>query len=115
MSTRDTQVAVQPSNASKVYADSTAAGDTNTVYIEGFRTGGYPFTSSETMTGTTAVQVSAYADIISLTKFYLSAAAVGPVTLVEDARPAPNWSASPSAGLPPDTSRLRCGRRHRMP
>ena len=80
-----TQVAVQPSNASKIYADSTAAGDTNTVYIEGFRTGGYPFTSSETMTGTTAVQVSAYADIISLTKFYLSAAAVGAVTLIEDA------------------------------
>lgn len=78
-------VSKQPSNASKIYVDSTAAGDTNTAYVEGFRTGGYPFSWSGLMTGATAVQVGAYTDIIEITKFYLSAAAVGDVTLNEDA------------------------------
>lgn len=80
-----TQVATQPSDASKIFADSTSASDTNTIYIEGIRTGGYPFTASQTMTGVTAVQIGTLADIITITKCYLSAAAVGTVTLHEDA------------------------------
>lgn len=77
-------VSKQPSNASKVYVDSTAA-ETPTCYVEGFRTGGYPFSWSAAITGTTAKQVGSYTDIIEITKFYLSAAAVGDVTLNEDA------------------------------
>lgn len=78
-------VSKQPSNASKVYADSTAAGDTQTCYVEGFRTGGYAFSTSVTMNGATAVQIGSYTDIIEITKFYLSSVAVGDVTLNEDA------------------------------
>lgn len=79
-------VAVQPSDASEVFVDSTAAGDTGTAYVEGIRTGGYPRTLSVTMTGVTAVSLgAAIADFIQITKFYISAAAVGTVTLHEDA------------------------------
>ena len=78
-------VASPPADASKLYVDSTSASDTDTCYIEGIRTGGYPFSSSVTMTGTTAVQVGSFTDIIAVTKFYLSANAVGTVTLHEDA------------------------------
>ena len=80
------QVAVQPSDASSVFVDSTSASDTNTCYIEGYRTGGYFRSVSVSMTGVTAVDVSAAtSDWIEITKFYLSAAAVGTVTLHEDA------------------------------
>lgn len=79
-------VAKQPSDASEIFVDSTAAGDTNTAYIEGYRTGGYFKALSVSMTGVTAVTFSAsFADFIEITKFYLSAAAVGTVTLHEDA------------------------------
>ncbi len=79
-------VASQPSDASTLLVDSTAAGDTNTAFIEGYRTGGYFRSVSVTMTGVTAVNISATtSDWIQITKFYLSAAAVGTVTLVEDA------------------------------
>jgi hypothetical protein len=79
-------VAKQPSDASEIFVDSTAAGDTNTAYIEGYRTGGYFKALSVSMTGTTAVSLSAsFADFVLITKFYLSAAAVGTVTLHEDA------------------------------
>lgn len=78
-------VAKQPSNASDIFVDSTSASDTNTVFIEGIRTGGYPVSLSTTMTGTTGKSLSAsFNDIIEITKFYLSAAAVGTVTLIED-------------------------------
>lgn len=79
-------VASQPSNASALFVDSTAAGDSGTAYIEGYRTGGYFRSVSVTMTGVTAVNISSTtSDWIEITKFYLSAAAVGTVTLVEDA------------------------------
>jgi hypothetical protein len=73
----------QPSAACKAYVTSTAAGDTGSAYVEGLRTGGYPFAATVTMNGITAVQVGAYTDIISITKFYISAAAAGTVTLYE--------------------------------
>jgi hypothetical protein len=78
-------VASQPSDASALYVDSTSASDTNTCYVEGIRTGGYPFSTSVTMTGTTAVAIGSWTDIVGITKFYLSAPAVGTVTLTEDA------------------------------
>ncbi len=78
-------VSVQPSNASEIFVKSTAAGDTGTCYIEAIRTGGYPVSLSVTMTGVTAVSLgAAYTDIIAITDFYLSAVAVGTVTLHED-------------------------------
>jgi hypothetical protein len=77
-------VATQPADASAVYVVSTSASDTNTCAIEGIRTGGYPFTSSVAMTGTTAIKVGAHSDIVALTKFYLGLPAVGTVTLTED-------------------------------
>lgn len=81
-----TAVSAQPSDASEIFVDSTAAGDTGTAYIEGYRTDGYFTSLSVTMTGTTAVSLSAtITDIIEITKFYISANAVGTVTLHEDA------------------------------
>jgi len=79
-------VAVQPSDASSLFIDSTSASDTNTAYVEGIRTGGYAQAVSVTMTGTTAVDVSTTtSDWIEITKVYLDTAAVGTVTLHEDA------------------------------
>lgn len=79
-------VAMQPSNASSLFVDSTSASDTNTLYLEGVITGGYKRATSVTMTGTTAVNVAAsITSWIEVTDWYLSAAAVGTVTLHEDA------------------------------
>lgn len=81
----DQGVAKQPSNASSVFVKSTSASDTNTCYVEGEITGGYPRAVSVTMTGTTAVNVSsAVSTWNKITKFYLNGAAVGTVTLHED-------------------------------
>ncbi len=81
-----TAVAVQPSDASELFVDSTSASDTNTAYLEGLITSGYMRKVSVSMTGTTAVSFSsAITSWIEVTDFYLSAAAVGTVTLHEDA------------------------------
>lgn len=78
-------VAKQPSDASRIFIKSTSASDTNTVYLEGETAGGYPRAVSKTMTGTTAVDVdTAITDWVRVTKVYLSAAAVGTITLHED-------------------------------
>jgi hypothetical protein len=81
------EVHTQPSDASSVLVDSTSASDTAiTAYVEGITSGGFYQSKSVTMTGTTAVTLSAaVTDWIQITKFYLSAAAVGIVTLHEDA------------------------------
>lgn len=80
-----TSISVQPSDASQIYVDSTGA-DTPTAYLEGYTTGGYFRSVSVVMTTTTAIKItSAVTDFVFLTKFYLSAAAVGVVTLTEDA------------------------------
>lgn len=77
-----TSIATQPSAATEIFVDSTAAGDTGTAYVEGYRTGGYFKSASVTMTGATGVSLSATTtDWIYITKFYLSTAAVGTVTL----------------------------------
>ena len=75
-------VAVQPSAAAEIFVKSTSASDTGTAYMEAVRTGGYRVSLSVTMTGTTGVTLgAAYTDIVEVTKFYLSTAAVGTVTL----------------------------------
>ena len=78
-------VAKQPADASLLFIKSTAAGDTTqTVRIEGIRTGGYPTSASATLTGTTAAGIGSFGDFIQVTKFYLSAVGVGAITLHED-------------------------------
>lgn len=80
-----TQVSAQPSDASEVFVKSTSASDTGTAYVEGIITGGYRRTANVTMTGTTAVSLNtAITSFIQIDKFYLSAVAVGTVTLHED-------------------------------
>lgn len=80
------EVHTQPSDASEVFVKSTAAGDTTqTAYVEGMTSGGYTRTASVTLTGTTAVTLSAtITDFVRITKFYLSAVGAGVVTLHED-------------------------------
>jgi hypothetical protein len=78
-------VARQPSAADELFIDSTSASDTGVAFLEGYRTGGYPFALQVTMTGTTAVAFPTHSDIVEITDFYLDAAAVGTVTLHEGA------------------------------
>lgn len=78
-------VALQPSDASEVFLKSTSASDTGTAYVEGIRSNGSLVSKSVVMTGTTAVSLSsAEPAIVEVTKFYLSTAAIGDVTLLED-------------------------------
>ena len=73
-------VQVEPSDASTIFVISTSGSDTGTAYIEGYRSGGIPFTASVTMTGATAVSFTP-TDVIGITKFYLSAAVTAGATL----------------------------------
>ena len=77
-------VAVQPTDASDIFVDSTSGSDTNTAYLDGFITGGYQRKTAVTMTGTTAVSLG-ITSFLELNDFYLSHPAVGTVTLHEDA------------------------------
>jgi len=77
-------VAAQPADASVLLVDSTAAGDTGTAYLEYLIAGGYRKTVSVSMTGTTAVSFGAALGAVTIEDFYISAAAVGTVTLHED-------------------------------
>lgn len=79
-------VAVQPSDASKIYVKSTSPLDLSAVgvVIEGIRTGGILSSAAVTMTGTTAVQIGSFSDWIEITKFYITTQAIGSVTLHED-------------------------------
>lgn len=77
-------VAVQPSDASALWVTSSSASDISTVYIQGIRTGGILGSASQTMTGTTPVQIGTITDWVEITKFYVATAAVGAITLTED-------------------------------
>ena len=81
-----TEAAAAPSDASALFVKSTSASDTTqTCYVEGVITGNYPFSASVTLTGTTAVTLSSsLSAALRVDKFYLSASAVGTVTLHED-------------------------------
>lgn len=98
-----TFVTDKPSNASEIFVKSSSASDTQTAYIEAIRTGGYPISLSVSVNGTTAASFSAtYNDIIEITKFYLSAVAVGHVSLLED-----SGTGSVLGGIPPGQTTLR--------
>jgi hypothetical protein len=80
-------VATPPSDASEVFIKSTSASDGVgvTAYLEGLITSGYTRTTSTTMNGTTAKSLdTTITTWIELTDWYLSTAAVGTVTLLED-------------------------------
>jgi hypothetical protein len=77
------KMVAQPSTANTgntLWASSTT-NDTSVVTIEYLRKGGYASSATVTLTGTTAVQVGAHADIVELTKYFLSAAPNGYVSL----------------------------------
>lgn len=81
------QIAQHPSDASEIFVKSTSASDNASVtaYLEGVRSGGFAKQLSVAMNGTTAVSFgAAFTDFIQIDKFYLSAAALGTVTLHED-------------------------------
>ena len=79
------RIHTRPANASELFVKSTSASDTGTARVEIVRTGGYRRLLSVTMTGVTAVSLgAAITDAIDIQDFYLSAAAVGLVTLHED-------------------------------
>lgn len=94
-----TAVAKQPSAAAQLFVKSTSAGDTQSVFIEGYRTGGYFTSETITANGVTAVG-SATTDYIEVTKFYLSSVAVGTVTLLE------------ASGVGTELARIAIGRTH---
>lgn len=78
-------VALQPSNASRVFFLSTSASDTQIAYLEGIRTGGYPQRAQVTLTGITAIDINtATTDWIEITKVYVSSPAIGTITVLED-------------------------------
>jgi hypothetical protein len=78
-------VQLQPSNASELFAKSSGADTTQTVYVEGFVTGGLPRIASVVLNGTTAVSLSASITTWEVvTKFYVSAVGVGVISLHED-------------------------------
>lgn len=81
-------VTKQPAAATGVWAVSTSVSDTAiTTSLEGVRTGGYPYQpSATTLTGTTRVQLgTSITDYVEIIDWYLSAAAVGDVTLYDAA------------------------------
>lgn len=79
------RISARPANASEIFVISTSASDTGTAYAEVIRSTGYRRSLSVTMTGLTGVSLgSAMTDVVDVVDFYLSAAAVGTVTLRED-------------------------------
>jgi len=74
-----------PSNASRLFVNSTSAADTTplSVYLEGTIDAGYPWKETVVLTGTTAVGTTR-TDWIAVTKFYLSAVCAGVISLYED-------------------------------
>jgi hypothetical protein len=79
-------VSQQPAAATGLWAVSTSASDiTQTVRLETVRTGGLLFSGSLAINGTTRVQLGSATTHEQVTKFYLSAAAVGDIQLYDAA------------------------------
>jgi hypothetical protein len=94
-------VAKQPSDASAIFIKSTSASDVGTVYLQGVRTGGAIATSSQTMTGVTAVQIGAFSDWEQIDKIFISANAVGAITVHEDSGSGTELAAIPIGQVRP--------------
>lgn len=77
-----TQPGASTPQSTGLWAGSSSASDTAIVVrVETIRSGGVAFSGSLTLNGTTRVQLGTATDHDQVTKFYLSAAAVGAVTL----------------------------------
>lgn len=75
---------LQPATTGLWAVSSSASDTTQTVAVEGLLTGGYPFVPAvTTLTGTTRVAIGSRTDYIEVTKFYLSSAGVGFVSLYD--------------------------------
>ena len=75
----------RPSDASELFAKSTAAGDTQVLHYEVVTSEGNTRTGTVTLNGTTAVSLSAsITSIVEVSDLYLASAAVGTVTIHED-------------------------------
>lgn len=70
------------SASAQLYVDSTAAGDTQTAYVEVVTAQGYVRQASVTVNGVTEAAIGP-ADTLEVIDFYLSSAAVGEVTLLQ--------------------------------
>lgn len=79
-----TAVAAQPSDASQLWAKSTAAGDTQNLTIEGVLSTGERRTVTQALTGVTALQIGTLATWVTIERVYVATAAVGTITLLED-------------------------------
>lgn len=80
-----TRIKIRPANASELFAISSSASDTNTLSAEVIRAGGERRLVSVTMTGTTGVSLdTAITDVVDILDVYVSAVAVGLITLRED-------------------------------
>jgi hypothetical protein len=80
------QVAVQPAAATGLWAVSTSGSDVQNCFIETVRTGGYQAVGAAVvLTGVTRKALGALTDHIEVTKFYVSSAAVGAISLFDAA------------------------------
>lgn len=80
-----TRIRKRPANASELFVISTSASDTMTIHVEAIRSGGETRLLSVAVNGTTAASLaSAITDVEDILDVYLTAVAVGLVTLRED-------------------------------
>ena len=79
-----TAVAAQPSDASAIYAKSTAAGDTQNLTIEGVLSTGERRTVTQALTGVTALQIGTLSTFVVIERVYVATAAAGTITVHED-------------------------------
>lgn len=74
-----------PSNASEIFAKSTAAGDTQNITARFIRTGGVRVNLTKALTGTVAVSFdTGFTDVVDVQDVFLSTAAAGTITVHED-------------------------------
>jgi hypothetical protein len=110
-------VATPPSDASEIFIKSTSASDGVgvTAYLEGLITSGYTRTTSTTMNGTTAKSLdTTITTWIEITDWYLSTAAVGTVTLLEDSGAGTELARITIGQKRPGTTRSISGRPRRV-
>lgn len=78
------EVAVQPSDASAIYAKSTSAGDVQTLYLDVMLSTGERRTISQVLTGVSALQVGTLSTITVIERIYVNTVAIGTITILED-------------------------------
>lgn len=80
------QVATQPVAATGLWAVSSSAGDVQNCFIETVRTGGYPSVGAAVvLTGVARKALGVLTDHVEVTKFYVSSAAAGAISLYDAA------------------------------